>query len=123
MDSYRLTQGGTTLDLGSYVLADPGPDFDPAAVLAGKFTENPYADGGQLVYEDSTTRTFKFPLRIASSAAFTGGLEGLEQLLRALARPRAIIDLQPEGLAAGNSVRFDVLQGRVDPAYSVYMQR
>jgi hypothetical protein len=123
MDSYRLSLGATTLDLGSYVLADPGPDFDPGALLRPQFSENPYADGGQFVLEDSVTRTFKFPLRIASSVAFTSGVEGLEQLIRLLARPGAVIDVQPEGLPTVQAPRFDVLAGQVKPAYSVYQQR
>src|SRR5438445_10620184 len=103
MDSYRIINGGTTLDIGSYVLADPGPDFDPGSLLKARFIENPYADGGQLVFEGSTTRTFKFPLRLASSGNFTGGLDGLEETLRELARPGAVIDVAPEGVSTANT--------------------
>ena len=122
MDSYRLTLGGTTLDIGSYVLPEPGPDFDPGAVLKAKFTENPFSDGGKLAFEDSTTRTFKFTLRLASSGTF-GGLDALHQLLRSLARPGAVIDVAPEDTATANTPRFDVLAGRVDETYSIYKQR
>jgi hypothetical protein len=123
MDSYRLTLNATTLDLGSYIRADLPPDFDWGGLFKQTLAQNAYTDGGILSFETNSPRQFKFNLRIASSGAFGGGLDGLEQLVRAMARPGAVIDLQPETVASANSIRFDVIDGRLDPAYAIYQQR
>ena len=123
MDSYRLANAGLILDIGSYVQANPGPDFDFAAVYQAQFSQNQVADGGVLAYETNSPRIFKFPLMLASSGAFSGGLNGLEQLVRSLAKPGGVVDLQPEGVASADAVRFDIIDGRYDPDYSIYVQR
>lgn len=123
MDSYRLILGATTLDIGSYVRADMPPDFDWGGLFRSTITQNAWVDGGVLAFETNSPRKFHFNLRLASSGAFTGGLEGLEQLVRAMARGGAAIDVQPEGVATANAIRFDVIDGRLDPTYSIYVQR
>lgn len=123
MDHYILANGPTQIDVGSYLLADPGPDFDFGSLFQSQYIENAAVDGGVLAYEHSGIRKFKFPLRLASSAAFTGGLNGLEALIRKLARPGAVIDLLPDSTPSGEAVRFDVLNGRVDDVYSLPVQR
>jgi len=110
---------GSQVNIGSYVQADPGPDFDTAAVLKAQFVEHPALEGGTLAYEQSGVRRFKFPLIVPSQSAFAGGLPGFTSILRQLARPGATIDLQLQGTPTADAVRFDVITGRLDEAYKV----
>lgn len=123
MDSYRLTRGGYTLDIGSYLQADPGPNFDFGALFQSEYSEHPLIEGGQLAYEHSKVRHFRFPLTIASSGAFGGGLNGLTHLIRSLGKHGAHIDLQPDGIATSQAVRFNVLNGRLTETYRLPLQR
>src|SRR5438132_820566 len=51
-DWYILTgPDGRTVNLGSYVRADPGPDFGSKDLLKAVFAENSFVEGGQLAYE------------------------------------------------------------------------
>lgn len=122
-DAYRLQRGGYTLDIGSYVIADPGPDFGFDALYQAQISQNAVAEGGQLTYETNAPRVMQFPLRLASSGAFAGGLNGLAQLVRSLAKQGGTIDLQPEGVSSANAVRFDIIDGRLDERYSIFVNR
>lgn len=118
MDSYFLTCGGTTVNLGSWVQADPGPDFGERDLLRAVYSENPRREGGRLSHEQVGVRRMVFPLILASGGA-SQTLTGLEGLLRVLARPGAVLDLKPAGAATGDMVRFDVLTGRWEPDYKI----
>lgn len=114
MDSYLLTLGGSTVDLGSYVRADPGVDWGTRDLLKAVYAENPVAEGGRLAYETVGVRKLQFPLLLPSGGAGLS-LAGLESLLALLARPGAVLDVKPQGVATGGMVRFDVLTGRWEP--------
>lgn len=120
MDSYLLTgPDGRVVNLGSYVQADPGPDFGAKDLVKAVYAENPAVPGGALAFEQAGVRRMSFPLILPSSSAFAGGLAGLEATLRALARPGAHVDLLPDGVATGDAVRFDVLAGRWEERYAI----
>ena len=124
MDSYILTgPNGSQINVGSYLLADPGPDFGAKDLLKAEYAETPLAEGGLLVGESVGVRNFTFPLRLASSVPSIGGLPGLEAWMRSLARPGAYIDLMPHGVATGDAVRFDILSGRYEESYSLPFQK
>lgn len=114
MDSYFLTLGGTTVDVGSWTRADPGPDWGTHDLIRAAYAENPVAEGGRLAYETVGVRRLGFPLILPSGGAGLS-LAGLESLLGLLARPGAVLDVKPQGVASGDMVRFDVLTGRWEP--------
>lgn len=119
MDSYVLYSpgGASPVNLGSWIRADPGPDFDPAAVMRSSYDEGP-GEGGIISTRRSGVRRFRFPLIVGSDAAL-GGLVGAERYLRELSRPGAFIDLQPESVASADAIRFDVIAGRWQPEYNL----
>jgi hypothetical protein len=124
MDNYILTgPNGSQFNVGSYVLPDPGPDFGAKDLLAAEYTETPLAEGGALAAESVGVRRMTFPMRLASSGAFAGGLPGVEAFLASLARPGAYVDLMPQGTATADAVRFDVLGGRYEESHSIPLQR
>jgi hypothetical protein len=113
-DLFVLTgANGSSLNIASYVLADPGPDFGEQDLLKAAYSENPAAEGGVLAFETVNHRTMTFPMRLASSSAFSGAL-GLQSWLRTLARPGATLDIQLDGVPTAEAVRFDVLTGRYE---------
>lgn len=120
MDNHVLVGpgGASAVNIGSWLRADPGPDYDPGAVLAADYAENPFIDGGLLAFEQSRVRRMKFPLILASGGAGLS-LTGLESLLRFNARPGGYVDIQPDGVPSAEAVRFDILAGRWNPAYSI----
>jgi hypothetical protein len=123
VDSFILTgPQGTSVNIGSYVRPD-GIDFGSKDLLKAQYGENAFSEGGVYGFEDVGVRTMTFPMLLPSSSAFTGGLTGLEALIRNTARPGAYIDLIPDGVATADAVRFDVLAGRLEDEYSGYHQR
>lgn len=121
MDSVFISRGGASLGIGSYLMADPGPDYDFGAVAQPQFAQNPFAEGAVLSWEQQGLRRFKFPLTLASSSAFTNGLVGLLSLVRSLAKGGAFVDIRPE--LASTLIRFDVVDGRLDEQYLLPIQR
>ncbi len=122
-DNYWLTTpAGTVINIGSWLRADPGPDFDPGAVRQYDITENAWAEGGAFAFERHRARRFRFPLTLASGGAGLD-LHTLEGLLQRGAAPGAVIDLKPDGVATADMVRFDVIDGRLDADYDVWHQR
>jgi hypothetical protein len=109
---------GSAYNLGSFILSDPGPDFGEQDLLKANYAENSAAEGGVLAFETTNIRRMQFPLRLASHSAWSG-VNGLSALLRRAARPGAYIDLQPDGVASSESVRFDVAAGRLELAYEI----
>lgn len=115
-DSYVLygPGGASPLQLGTYALADNGPDFDPQAMLESHYVETPYSEGA-LSHRSLRVRRLRFPLRVASGPY--GSLTAFESLLRRNTEPGGYIDLQPEGTPSAEAVRFDILAGRWLPDY------
>lgn len=123
MDSFILTgPNGTWVDVGSWIQADPGPDFDFDAVAQRDYTESPFVDGGAPAFVQNRVRRMKFPLLAASNGTWAG-LSGLENVLRGLARPGATLDLGFDGVASTDRIRFDVLGGRVKVDYQQWHHR
>lgn len=123
MDSYVLysPEGASPIQLGSWLRADPGPDFGQTGLVRPNVVMTPYSEGA-LAFEQSDPRTMRFPLLLGSNGAWSG-LEGLHSLLRDNARPGAYVDIQPESVPSSEAVRFDVLSGRLIPEYVVGHQR
>jgi hypothetical protein len=122
-DFYYLVppHGGSVFNLGSWIQADPGPEFGDGA-MAAHFAENPAADGGALAFESIGIRQFQFPLILASHSAWSG-LQQLEVMLRLAARSGgAYVDLQPDGVATADMIRFDIAAGRWKPDYQIRHQ-
>src|SRR5947208_2022071 len=90
---------GSSLNVASFLLGDPGPDWGDADLLKTIYSENPMQDGGVLAAEYVNVRRMAFPLRIASLSAF-GGAAGVAAWLRTLARPGATLDVQLDGVAS-----------------------
>lgn len=123
MDSYLLTgPDGRVVNLGSWLRADPGPDFGAKDLLKVDYSETPAVEGGVFGFEAAGVRRMMFPVRLASLGAF-GGLAALESTVRALARPGAVLDLMPDGVATADAVRFDVLAGRLEEDYDLRVHR
>jgi hypothetical protein len=123
-DSYIITnRAGSQVDVGSWLLKDPGPDFGDQNIVRAAYADNPLTEGVQFAYEETGLRTMTFPLRVASSSMFSQGLTGAESFLRGCARPGAYIDLKPDGVATGDMVRFDILFGRYDTKYHLDLQK
>ena len=113
--------GASPVNLGSWLRADPGADYGARGLVQAVEAES-FADGGQFVYDRAGVRHMAFPLRLASGGAGLS-LTQLESLVRLNARPGGYLDVQPEGVASAEAVRFDLVHGRWEPDYSVYMQR
>lgn len=113
--------GASPVNLGSWLQADPGPDYGARGLLQAVENEAPF-DGGVYVYERAGIRHMQVPLILASGGAGLS-LTQLESLIRMNARPGGYIDLQPQGVASSEAVRFDLVHGRWQPAYSVFHQR
>lgn len=123
MDNVWLTNAGTTINIGSWIVIDPGPDWGARDILQYVYAQNPLTPGGRYAYDFAPVRRMRFPLLVGSQTT-VGSLDKVEAMLRLLARPGATIDIKPDGVATAEMVRFDVVGGRVnhDP-YSLPIQR
>lgn len=123
MDSLVLygPGGASPVNLGSWLRADIGVDFGARGLIHAIESES-FADGGAYAYERAGIRKMSVPLVLASGGAGLG-LTSLESLLRLNARPGGYLDVQVEGAASAEAVRFDLVHGRWEPEYSVYHQR
>jgi len=114
---------GSQYNLGQWVrLGDQPVDFGrqlPAANLSG----NAAVDGAVLAYEEYGARRFTFPLRLNTDpAAHPGTARARDR--RGQPDPGAYVDVQPDGVASGYAIRFDVITGRlVQDGWSVPLQR
>lgn len=113
--------GASAVNIGSWLRADPGPDFDPSFFDDDTF-DSAAIDGGGFSFSRGRVRKFTFPLLLASGGAGLS-LTKLESTLRLNARPGAYVDVQPDGVPSAESVRFDVIGGRWLPAYNVRHHR
>jgi hypothetical protein len=112
---------GSPVNIGSWLRAEPGPDFGSKDLQKLIYAENPAADGGRLALESAGVRHMSFPLLVGSHSV--GGAPGLQGLLRLLARPGATLDVQLDGMASADAVRFDVSGGRLEDDYDLPMYR
>jgi hypothetical protein len=123
-DNYLLAGLGTVLNLGSWLQAEPAPEFGTADLRRPEYSENAYTEGGVLAYQRSGVRTMTFPLLLASSGTYAG-LDGLAAHIQDLAlSPGAYVDLMPHDVATAQAVRFDVVHGELRHRnYSPHVQR
>lgn len=118
MDNLFLTgPSGTTLNVGSWLRPYDKPDYGSKSLLLQAYSENPFAEGGVLAYEHLGVRHMSLPVIMPSVAAF-GGLAALEGMFRLIARPGAVLDVQPQGVS--DAIRFDVIGGRYEEDYDTY---
>lgn len=125
MDNVYLTSpAGSMIAIGSWMRADPAPDYGARDLVTQAYNQNAFVDGGQFSYEFAGIRKMSFPLLVPSGGISGQSLDAIEQLLRLCARPSGFIDIQPDGVPTAEMVRFDLLGGRVnhDP-YNVFLQR
>lgn len=113
--------GASAVNIGSWLQADPGPDYGARGLIQAIETEG-FADGGRLAYERAGIRKMSFPLMLASGGAALS-LANLEALIRDNARPGGYLDVQADGTPSADAIRFDIIHGAWEPAYSVYLQR
>jgi hypothetical protein len=67
-----------------------------------------------LAFENVGVRKMEFPLRVASIGAPFNGAAGVQAWFRTLARPGATLDVQLDGVATADAIRFDVGAGRFE---------
>lgn len=120
MDNHVLSGpgGASPVNVGSWLQAQPGPDYGAKDLLRSTFFESPAGEGGVLGFESRGVRRMSFPLLLASGGAGLS-LTGLESLLRLTARPGGYLDIQPQGVPSAEAVRFDVLAGRWEEDYGI----
>lgn len=123
MDSIVLygPGGASPIQVGSWLRADPGPDYGARGLMQSQVAKNPYSEG-HLVLDSPQVRKMVLPL-VVGSTGNTGGLAGAESLFRKNAVPGGYIDIQPQGVPSTESIRFDILAGRWNPDYSIHHQR
>lgn len=114
--------GASPVNLGSWLQADPGPDYGARGLIQPVESES-FTDGGCFIYERAGIRKMAFPLLPASGGAGGLSLTQLESLIRKNARPGGYIDVQPDGVASAEAVRFDLVHGRWEPVHSIYVNR
>jgi hypothetical protein len=113
---------GSSFQLGSYVIYEnPGPDFGETGLMVPRFAINPAVEGGVRTHREIGIRRFTIPMRVASSAAYTDA-QALS-LIRLYADKGGYIDIQNEGMASSESVRFDIEDGRFELSYNPFLNR
>jgi hypothetical protein len=113
--AHRYQPNGSSINVGSFVLADPGPDFGESDLLKAAYSESPAVEGAVLAFESVNHRTMTFPVRIASVGTL-GGAAGAQSWFRTLARPGATLDVTLDGVPSSEAIRWDVLSGRLELA-------
>lgn len=114
--------GASPVNIGTWLQQDRGVDYGVHGLLQAIETES-FADGGRLAYERAGVRHMSFPLIVGSGAGLSLSLVQIESLIRKNAHQGGYIDVQPEGVASSEAVRFDIIHGRWEPDYSIYHQR
>lgn len=126
MDNVFLTGPlGTQWNIGSWIVKDQPIDYGAAGMIRQQLTQTTFVEGAQLAYETSAgARKMSFPLIVPSGGVAGVSLDVLEASLREMVRPGGHVDVQPQGVATAEIVRFDILGGDVaHNPYSVDIQR
>lgn len=118
MDSVVLygPGGASPIQLGSYIQADPGPDYGEKGHIEPHFDETPAVAGGQTLYTQTHIRKMTLPLMLASYGV---SLRSLESLIRLNAVQGGYIDVQPFSVPSAEAVRFDILAGQWEPDFRI----
>lgn len=112
---------GSQLQIGTYIMYDPGPNFGAAGLISNLKTNNALRDGGVFSRRIVPQRTMAFPLLLRDVPGQT--LLQTESLLREWVAPGAAIAIQPENVPSGEAVFFDVLDGRWEFDYNPFENR
>lgn len=100
---------------------DPGADYGAQGLIQSMETSNALRDGGAFSYRSVGPRKMSFPLLLRDVPGQT--LLQTESLLREWTTAGAYVAIQPETVASGEAVFFDVLDGRWEPDYDGYLNR
>lgn len=127
MENIYLTgAAGTQWNVGSWLEKTAGPvDYGAHDLIRQQLTQAAFVEGAQLGYETAAgPRKMSFPLIVASGGITGLSLDTIEAAMRQMVRPGGYVDLQPQGVATAERVRFDILGGDVSHRdYSVDVQR
>lgn len=108
----------STIQLGSWIMADPGPDYGAKGLIQSQYGQNALRDGGVFAYRHAPVRHMAIPLMINTPSPAMW-----ESSLRNAVTPGAIMAVQPEGVPSAQAVYFDVLDGRWEPDYNIFHNR
>lgn len=112
---------GSQLQLGTYLMWDPGADYGAAGLIQSIESTNALRDGGVFAYRSVGPRKMSFPLLLRDVPGQT--LLQTETLLREWTAANAKVAIQPETVPSGQAVFFDVIDGRWEPAYDGFYNR
>lgn len=112
---------GSQLQVGTYLMADPGADYGAQGLIQSIESSNALRDGGVFAYRNVGPRRMSVPLLLRDVPGQT--LEQTESLLREWTTAGAAVAVQPEGIPSGQAVFFDVIDGRWEPDYDTFENR
>jgi hypothetical protein len=110
--------GASPLNIGSWLEAYTGqPNYGAQGIVKYAFSDSVLPEGGFLSNKRYDMRQMQFPLIIPSNGAWQG-LLGAESMLRLNSQPGGYIDVQPDGVASAEAIRFNILGGAFEEQYS-----
>lgn len=112
---------GSQLQLGTYLMWDPGADYGAKGLIQSIESSNALRDGGVFAYRSVGPRQMSFPLLLRDVPGRP--LLQTESLLREWTTAGARVAVQPETVPSGQAVFFDVLDGRWEPDYDGFYNR
>lgn len=112
---------GSQLQLGTYLMADPGANYGAQGLLQSLRSANALSDGGRFGFRYAPVRQMAIPLLLRDVPGQT--LLQTESLMRQWSTPGAYVALQPETVPSGEAVFFDVIDGRWEPDYNTFENR
>lgn len=112
MDSLVLYNpaGATSLQVGSWLRADVGPDFGTHDMIRALETENPLRDGGAFAFQRAPIRHFKLPLTLRTVAPADGDVTNL------MTNPSFEVDLTSWAAFGNTTIVRDVAQSKYGPS-------
>jgi hypothetical protein len=126
MDSILLfppgpSVAGSQLQLGTYLMWDPGADYGAQALIQSIEATNALRDGGAFALRNVGPRKMSFPLLLRDVPGQT--LLQTEGLLRRWSTNGAAVAVQTETTPSGQAMFFDVIDGRWEPDYDGFENR
>jgi hypothetical protein len=112
---------GSQLQLGTYLMWDPGADYGAKGLIQSLESSNALRDGGAFAYRNVGPRKMAFPLLLRDVPGQT--MLQTESLLRTWTTAGAAVAVQPETVPSGQAVFFDVIDGRWEPDYDGFLNR
>jgi hypothetical protein len=112
---------GSQLQLGTYLMWDPGANYGAQGLLQSLRSANALSDGGRFAFRYAPVRQMAIPLLLRDVPGQT--LLQTESLLREWTTAGAYVAIQPETVPSGQAVFFDILDGRWEPDYNGFENR